>query len=159
MYLFPMYLNWWRHTLSEAEKNPDIIFKSDFSSKMSDSNIRLLTLLKWRSPSAQQMKICSNMWTEHLEKTETDTLRTVCLVRYNINKSKFCVWGEILPSDMLLSTCKRPMRRLLISAWSSLSQRRREELPRAETGWFWGGQNVLVRQKQTNISSCLWIES
>ena len=43
--------------------------------------------------------------------------------------------SETLPSDMLFSTCKKHMRRLLISAWSSLSHRRRV-LPRAEAGWL-----------------------
>lgn len=43
--------------------------------------------------------------------------------------------SEGLPSDMLFSTCKKHMRRLLISACSSLSHRRME-LPRGEAAWF-----------------------
>lgn len=57
-------------------------------------------------------------------------------------------WSELLPSDMLLSTCKKHMRRLLISAWSNLSHRRRV-LPRAEADWFCG-TNMPFRHRQTN---------
>lgn len=56
----------------------------------------------------------------------------------------------ILPSDMLLSTCKKHMRRLLISAWSSLSHRSRV-LPRVEASWFWGTEEESQAQTDKHM--------
>lgn len=63
---------------------------------------------------------------------------------------------------MLFSTCRKHMRRLLISACSSLSHRRRE-LPMVEAGWFcrldthkqilfWQEVNSLMRASTTSRS-------
>ena len=120
---------------------------------------RRLTRLEWRSPWAQQRRPCSSKWTEHLEETVVDIVRTVsflgcewtrCLSLTQTAERKMVV----LPSDMLLSTCKKHMRRLLISAWSSLSHRSRG-LPRVEGAWFWGTDKDGQTQTGSNIHNAV----
>lgn len=62
-----MYLNWWRHTLSESTRSTKSGFFFFF--KHYCTFTRELTQLEWRSPSSQQMKLCSSMWTGHLGDT------------------------------------------------------------------------------------------
>lgn len=78
------------------------------------------------------------MWTKHLEETETvESVSSLFVLFEHHDRTEWAGWRwkDRLPSDMLFSTCRKHMRRLLISACSSLSHRRRE-LPRVEAGWF-----------------------
>lgn len=97
-----MYLNWWRHTLSENTRNKKSVFLFFFL-KLCCTSTRQLTQLEWRSPSSQQMKLCSSMWTVHLGDTaKAQTIRHEIKISADDQwKRKFrrypqtCFWARV----------------------------------------------------------------